>query len=117
MTSITQLLSPSPWPAAKSHSIVLRDHPEYPPPPPSHNSIPMSTANYQSVNETMTSPQLQNNALSPSGASPPNTSEHSDGDGNQADGRKGYGKRELSTSKRAAQNRAAQVCLAYDNWL
>ncbi|KAK5947343.1 hypothetical protein PMZ80_001493 [Knufia obscura] len=102
MTSITQLLSP--WPVAKSHSIVLRDQPDYTqaqahsiPPPPS----------YQPVSDAMLSAQAQPVPTSPSATSPQQTSDHSDGDG-QADGRKGYGKRELSTSKRAAQNRAAQ---------
>jgi len=103
MTSITQLLSP--WPVAKSHTIVLRDQPEY-----THaqarNIPPLPT--YQPVSDIMSPSQTQAVPTSPSATSPQQTSEHSDGD-NQTDGRKGYGKRELSTSKRAAQNRAAQV--------
>lgn len=109
MTSITQLLSP--WPIAKSNSIVLRDQPEYPS-PQAHTLPPLITPSYQPASEIMTA-QGQSELASPSPNSPPQTSDHSDGDG-PADGRKGYGKRELSTSKRAAQNRAAQVRIRTD---
>jgi len=104
MTSITQLLSP--WPVAKSNTIVLRDQPEYTQ-APAHRIPPPPT--YQPVSEVMPASPALAPPTSPSATSPQQMSEHSDGDG-QGDGRKGYGKRELSTSKRAAQNRAAQVC-------
>lgn len=93
MTSITQLLSPSPWPTVTKQSIVLREH--YMPPPPQDHSDPMQQQ----------PPSPPNDA--PDGVT--GSADSDGGDGN-TDGRKGYGKRELSTSKRAAQNRAAQVC-------
>lgn len=107
MTSITQLLSP--WPIAKSSSIVLRDQPEYPS-PQSHTLPPLITPSYQPASEIMTANAQTGPVSPPSANSPTQTSDQSDGD-TPGDGRKGYGKRELSTSKRAAQNRAAQVCV------